>query len=536
MLHNIRKTADSFTMRIILALIAVIFVAFGVTGALQGGNNQDIVTFSKAVNISNADFLKAKAEEINLLQLQNGITLSDDDIKQLNIDNIILQRLINERMINYLASYYDLDLSGKSVIEFIKKSPVFQNEQGEFDIEIFNSTFKNSYYKESEYLQNVKEQLLKRTLLNVFLEVFKTPETMVQNKLDYISETRVSDILRIDLKYKSKDYTPQEPTQEQLSQFYEKNRLLFTEPEKRTFQYVKVSAEELEKKVHFSRKELESFYNDNKDEFGESFEKSKDKVAKTLKLQKLQELSMEFAKNLEDDIASGSNLKEIAEKYSLGLEQVEDLSYAEILAKKPEVLEIADNIFGMTEGEVLYPIELEDKSGFLSVELMSAQPSRLKDFEKSVDLARTSWQEHRLKEANMEVIAGIAKEYNKDPKKFAPPFLTSLGVNINKDVALTRVDLGDNNNFSDKLPVELAAAIFQVKPGLDTPVYETEDKAYFAYIKSSKVDSSRIPKLRKLYGEAITSEIKNSVLEELINYLIKQNKVKISYNSSVTEH
>jgi parvulin-like peptidyl-prolyl isomerase len=139
MLDNIRKTADSFIMRVLFAMIAFAFVGFGIKDVLNGRRGGDIVTFSHVKNISQEDFLRAKSLEINAISKQTGTSLTDEEITQLNIDNRILKRLVYDNVLDYLVSYYDLDLSDDTVKILVKESPVFKNEQGVFDIKIFKN-------------------------------------------------------------------------------------------------------------------------------------------------------------------------------------------------------------------------------------------------------------------------------------------------------------------------------------------------------------------------------------------------------------
>ena len=65
-------------------------------------------------------FLSVKAKEIDYIQRTNNINLTEEQIKLLNIDNEILQRLINDSMISYLAKIYDFEISDELVISYIR--------------------------------------------------------------------------------------------------------------------------------------------------------------------------------------------------------------------------------------------------------------------------------------------------------------------------------------------------------------------------------------------------------------------------------
>lgn len=522
MLSNIRKIADSLIIRLLLVMIAFAFVGWGIKDVIQSRNNLDIATFSTAKNITENDFLKAKSEEISIIQRQSDTNLTEEEINQLGLDQIVLQRLINERILNHIVGYYHLDINDDTVIQFVKQSPVFKNEQGKFDLKIFKSAFKNSYQGEAEYLKNIKEKMLKSILISTFLEAFKTPEIMVQNIIDYMSETRTADIIQLELK-STKHINLPSPTTEQLKDFYDNNQPLFSVPEMRSFAFVKISEQYLQNKITITNSDLQNFYEENTSEFKDSFPKVKKQVTELLKRQKIDELLIEFSKNLEDEVASGLSLKEIAAKYELPLQQINNTTYSSIVKDNPELQVATSNIFEMMEGEVSYPIELKDKTGLMLVELLSIKQAKIEELANVTDKAIKLWQQQQLELQNIKTIEVIAKDYTSPAVNLKE--LNSLGIVINQKFSIARIDL----EKEQKLPLELLIAIFQTKTASTTPIFKQNGTAYFAYIKSIKNDSTKAETIKKTSGKHISTTIKNGVMEELINHFIKKNKMKINF-------
>ena len=99
MLIKFRKSADNIFVKILLGLIALSFVGIGASSFLSGNKSGDIVTFSKTESIPIETFLAVKAKEIEVLQRENNINLTEEQIKALNLDQQIITSLINESMI-----------------------------------------------------------------------------------------------------------------------------------------------------------------------------------------------------------------------------------------------------------------------------------------------------------------------------------------------------------------------------------------------------------------------------------------------------
>src|SRR5690348_15465242 len=143
MLTNIRKAADSWWFKGILILIVVTF-CYGVSDMLRGGSDDKLVTFKNANPITGHEYLSAQKNEISRIQNMTGHPLTAEQIQQLNVPNMVLEQLINGRMLTELSQNYDINFSNNLILEQIKKLPVFQNEKGVFDPKLLSYVLQNA--------------------------------------------------------------------------------------------------------------------------------------------------------------------------------------------------------------------------------------------------------------------------------------------------------------------------------------------------------------------------------------------------------
>ena len=140
-------------------------------------------------------------------------------------------------------------------------------------------------------------------MLGTFMDAFNPPKMMTENIVNYMSETRVVDVLSVDLGFKPNEYKPNDISNEQLLQFYQENKSLFVIPELRSFEYVKADRKFLEKKLNISDKDIRNYFEEYKDEFeSKKFSEVKDQVREAFSSEKIAELSNELAKNFEEDV------------------------------------------------------------------------------------------------------------------------------------------------------------------------------------------------------------------------------------------
>ena len=526
MISKFRKGADSLLVRILLGLIAFSFVGVGGAAFINGNSSGDVISFSETDSISFEEFHIAKAKEIESLQRQNGINLTEENIAELGIDNSVLKKLINDSMISYLAKYYEFDISDEKVIAYVKKTSFFKNSNGDFDLSIFKAAFNNSRAKEDEYLASIKHHLITSTMLGTFMDSFYSPNMMTESIVSYMSETRVVDVLSIDLAFKPSEYKSNDISPQQLEQFYQENKASFVVPELRSFEYIKADRKFLEKKLNITEKDIKNYYEEYKDEFeSKKFSEVKDQVKEALSNEKISELSNELAKDFEEDVSTGLTLSEISNKYGLQIKSANDVDFSQ-MSDSPEAdyIELADSVFEMAEGEVSYPLEVRDSSEILLVSLKSVTQSREQEFKDVEKNIRDTIEQRDLALYNLKALKETISSF--DPNKINKDDLKSKGIALASNLSFIRADLPMEN----KLPADLLKVIFSSEIDNKTNVINVDNKAYWAYLK--KVNSSKMmaDKIRKNAGDHFSNVIKEGVFQDLIAHLTRKNNMKIKTN------
>lgn len=522
MLAKIRKGSNSLVVRIILILIALSFVGAGARSFLSGNSQGNLVWFKEAEAISVEEFQLAKAKEVDAIQRQNGISLTDEQIAELGIDNNVIRRLINDAMIKYLAKTYDFDISEAKIISYVKRTPYFKNESGEFDLSLFKTAFNNSPRKESEYLTSIKDQIIYSSMASIFMNSFTPASALKDNIVRYMAETRAVDIVSIDLDYKPKGYKAAEITSEQLNKFYENNKELFVVPELRSFDYIVADANYLKKKLHISDAELEKYFNDNRDDFStENFTKAKKQVRELFVQEKMEELASELAKNFEEDVSSGLNIAEIAKKYDINVQSQKEISLDNMhSSEKPEYVELADSVFELMDGELSYPIEIQGQNSILLVELKNTIQSRQNELNEVENELKKILIQRQLAFENAKAIEEFKKSYNPQEKQNkAKPG----GIIVVQNQQYTRAELP----MQDKLPNDLLKSMFDVQKNETSQLVSDGKKLYFAYVKSIQNNKVKEKKIRENSEEYFASVIKDGIFHELIAHLANKNKMQV---------
>jgi len=340
----------------------------------------------------------------------------------------------------------------------------------------------------------------------------------------YMSETRNLDLLSIDLAYKPKKYKAKKLEKEQLEQFYKSNQSMFVAPELRSFSYLKADQTFLSKRLEVSENDLKQYFEENIDNFaGNNYAKVKKQVRQELNKNKLEELVNELAKNFEEEVASGLTLQEIGTKYDLKIMSAKDMSIDSLnSSKKPEYAELADSLFEMMEGEVSYPIEVQDQNMILLASIDSVIPSRQQLFEEVEQKVQSILAKKSLALENVKRLESLQKDYN--PKKSNIRSLKAKGISYIANKPFTRAEAPLN----EKLPPALLEAAFASNLKTSTMLVGDSKKAYFAYVKNIKNNKNKAKKIRENSSVHFTNVIKEGMFRELMNHLIQKNEMKIT--------
>lgn len=521
MINNFRKGANHLISRILFAFIAVCFVGAGAVSFLSDNNTGDVVSFSKTKSISTAQFYASRAKEIEHIQSTNNLNLSEEDIKALNIDKIVLQKMVNSQMLLYLAEIFDFDISDESVIAFVKKMPYFLNEKGEFDLKIFKNAFRNSKAAEDEYLQNLKYDLVRHIVASSFTSAFKPSQLMVDNIIEHLAQTRVFDLVSIDLTKKPANFQERSYSEEELKSYYAGNEALFTEPEKRSFAFIEFNKDYFASKgkIKASETEYKEYYAENKDSFGDkSYKEVKGAIAKIIEKQKLEDAFSEFAKELEDQITKdGNDLQAIAAKYGVKIVSFDKISKENIIKNKNlKITDVADAVFEMVEGEISYPIEDLDHEKLVVLELKLIEAPKKQEFSEIKDKLVDFFRQEEVAEANLAILEKFLKAYPNEV------MVKNNLILLDQDRSISRIDI------DDKIEPRLFDAVFKTEVGSPSELIRDGKKAYFAFVKEEKIKDGMARKIKKDSESQIINSLKENFLQELIGYLTEKNNMKVN--------
>ena len=473
MLRIISKFSNSIFAKIFLFILVIPFVFWGMGPLFQGGKQNTIVEIGKE-KISTqefTDFVKNYS--------------SSEETLDINLIEKLLSNFIGEKLIAQEIEYFGIRLSDKSLSAIIRNKKVFKKENKFSRTEYEKFLVKNSL-NAATLETNISKQEKKEQLLNFIGEGIVPPYFLVDIAYDKINQKRNIEVIDLNDVFKQK--------------------------------------------LNFSKNQIESYYNQNKDTYKDVY-----KSVKFIKLipnnlignDEFNDLFFQKIDEIDDLIVEGKNLNFILNRFNL--ESFKSAAFnisgqnKKLETKNDLPIKLIKKVFNIDETEPTVLIEHEDK--FYIIELTKTENIQKKvtniSVKKEILLNLKTQTKRKL----------IAEMFNKINKNnFRKIDFDKLSKDEN--VVIKKVKL-KNQNDDKILKKEL---INQIYAFAEKKIIVVADiglsENYLIYI--DKIENTSIDKSAddyKKYFNLSKNKIENSLYNTYDTYLTNKYKININYKA-----
>ncbi len=314
MMERLREGVNSIAVKIILGLIILSFVFAGIGSYLVSGSNNAAAKVGNS-EIGRGEFEQAYQNERNRMQSQLGDYFSNllgDPEYVASFRKSVLDRLINDRLLQQHAESLGLRVSDAQVRQMILDMPQFQTD-GEFDQQIYQSALRRAGYTPENFAEYLRQDLVRNQLLSAIQGSDFSLQSEVEAQGKLITQTR--DIRSLTLNIE--DYAAKiSPTDDEVQAYYDEHQDDYTRPEQMKIAYVELSADQLKDNVAVTDEDAKAYYNEHLDKYSTAEQR---KVSHIL----VQGDDEEKAQAILDQLNNGADFTAVAK------EQSEDVGSAE---------------------------------------------------------------------------------------------------------------------------------------------------------------------------------------------------------------
>lgn len=249
-------------VQVVLFLIIITFGFFGVESYRQSGGGDAPATVN-GEKISQQEFDNALRQQQERVREQAGANFDPALFDKPEIKSMILDSLVNQRLLSSQARSVGLTLSDDQLAQIIAGIDAFQKD-GKFDKQQYEAALRIQGMTPLVFEARVRDELSTRQLVDAYVKNGYASQTGADNLIRLNEQQRVVSVAQISPDLFGSQVKIDEAA---VKDYYEKNLKEFQTPERARVEYLIFSVSALLPQISLDDAEIRKYYEENKAEF-----------------------------------------------------------------------------------------------------------------------------------------------------------------------------------------------------------------------------------------------------------------------------
>ncbi|MCI2393442.1 peptidyl-prolyl cis-trans isomerase [Aliiroseovarius sediminis] len=330
------KTSRTFGW-ILMGLVMVGLVGFGSTNF--GGSVRSIATVGDTEVDANR-YLRELQAEMNAFQAETGERLTMEMARGIGLDQRVLARVIGTAALEDETAQLGISVGDVQLRDRIVDIPAFQGVDGKFDREGYKFALEQSGLTAAEFERSLRDEVSRQILQAAVATGVATQPSYVETLYAYAREAR--DFTWASMGVDRLSTPVPEPTEAELTAYYEAHPQDFTLPETKVITYAWLDPEDVIPTITVSDDQIRALYEEHSSEY---------RFPERRMVERLVFASLEDAQSAADAIAAGeTTFEDLVAARDLELSDIDlgDLS-------KEQLGAAGDAIFALEEPGITGP-------------------------------------------------------------------------------------------------------------------------------------------------------------------------------------
>jgi peptidyl-prolyl cis-trans isomerase D len=463
MLDSLRSASRSWISKLLLGVLVLSFGVWGIADVFRGGMTGNAALTAGGSEVSATDYRFAYEQQVMRLSQQFRQRLTREQAKSIGVENQVLAQLAAGVVLDEGARNMQLGLSKDGIARLTAEDPAFQDASGNFNRAQFDAVLRQSGIRAQDYLENRAKVARRQQMVEAATDGIKMPDAMLKALALYQGESRSVDYITIPVE--KSDAIPA-PSDDALKAYFDAHKDEYKAPEYRKVTYVKLEPADIADPAAVTQEEINEYYEKNKARYG------------TIEQRTIEQISFadEAAANAaQEKIAAGTSFLDIGKEQG---KTEDDLKLGTFEKSAIPDQTIADAAFALAENGVSPVV----KGGFgpVILRVTKIDPAHVKPLSEVEAEIRTTLANNIAASS----ISGIHDSYEQQRSDGASMADVAKGLSL-KTVTVDAVDT-EGNDPSGK-PVELPngqallAAAFQAEQGFDNDALTMGNVGYLWY-------------------------------------------------------
>lgn len=325
-----------------LGLIAFAFASSDVAnqatfGGVSGGDRVAVVGDEK---IGNADFSRAVANAVDQVRQENPTITLPVFAAQGGFEEV-LEQMIDRYAIGVYARKYGLRAGENLVNSEILDIPSFRGPDGNFSQQSFQESLRRLNMNEAMLRREIGDSLLARQIIVPGLSGAQMPQKFAMSYASLLRERREGSVAFIP----SASFAPEgDPTEEQLTAYYEENRDDYIRPERRVIRYAMFGVENLDTDVTPTDEEIAARYERDRAVYAASEDRT---------ITQLIVPTQDAANSIRDRVNGGAPFATVAREAGFSTTQIGPINKEDYGNQASDA--VATAVFAASRGQIAQP-------------------------------------------------------------------------------------------------------------------------------------------------------------------------------------
>ena len=230
MLSYMRNNAKSWFFKIILFVIALVFVSWGV-GSISS-KRANLVAMVDDSPIMMDEYKRTYDNLVDRIRAKMGGALNEKLLKLLNIERQAVNELIQRKLIINAAKDMNFIISDEQLQKAIMSYNVFQRNS-KFDETVYKQFLLRLRMTPQDFEKNIKEDLLIQQVTTALLKGVVIAENELKDFYDFENQERVIEYISIKKAGFDKDLKSDDIDDNEIKDYFESHQERYQQPEER---------------------------------------------------------------------------------------------------------------------------------------------------------------------------------------------------------------------------------------------------------------------------------------------------------------
>ena len=503
MIDKIRSFQESRIVKGILGLTALSFMSlFGITGYLgSAGKNKPVIQVGSTA-VFQEEISRLYQRDMQMLSRLTGEDGENNEALRNSLLQGIVQKELSKAIINETADDYNVKVGDDLIRQIIFSQAEFINPDGRFNMDKFRRLLQTSNMSEKEYIELLRQDILKQHLVQTPVEELNTPKT-AESLLNKIANQRKTfkyilinpDMLNVDRKI----------SDEELEQYYEDFSVQFIEPEKRDVSFLVISSDSLAKKIMPSDAEIKAYYQENIDQFV---------IPEQRQVLQMAFDDEETANKAAESLKSGKDFYAVAKEFAGQDKAATELG---LVSKDMLIADMADEVFSAKINEVVGPFQSDMGWHIMkAVKIVPVKETKLEAAKnKIIDALRQEQAYEQAMDASREIEdeIGSGKGLDEIASEYQAKIYNAKGLSEDGNFVTAPGKYSDLIKSADFIDTA-----FSYNQGEISQILETEDG--FALLRVDNITDAHNKEISEVKDEIAQmweENEKSAIMQEIVN-------------------